>query len=148
MATRDEINEAIRAAMQEVIGRNVGLAEMPIPPDPDNPPQNWPGDSYAILYPQNTSAGHGGMADGEEDRDFLFQVTNVGRDPRQAAWMSSKVEAFFVGKKPGGGYLHDIPLDGHAVEWRLVDSIGAILPGGDESFTSADQYRLRIGRTP
>lgn len=146
MATRDEINEAIRSRMEEVIGKAVGLAQMPLPPDPYDPPEDWPPNSYVILYPQNTSSGYGSMADGEEERDYLFQVTCVGRDERQAAWVSSKVEAFFLAKKPGGGYLHDIPLEGHSILWRLSDSLGSILPSGDDSFTSPDRYRLRIGR--
>ena len=147
MSTRDEINEEIRSQLQTVTGRNVGLAEIPrYDPDPEHPPEGWPGESYIILYPQNTSGGEGGFGDGESDRDFLFQVTCVGRDPRQCAWVSSKVETFFTALKPGGGYLHDIPLVGHSVAWRLTDSLGAILPAGNVGFQSADQYRLRICR--
>jgi hypothetical protein len=146
MATRDEINEAVRTMLEAATGKKIGLAEMPVPLDPDNPPAGWPALPYAVLWPLDTAPTDGSMEDGNEDKIFYYQATCVGKDSRQVSWMSSKVEAAFMALRPGGGYLHDIPLTGHSVAWRLLQSQGATVPSGEQLFASDDNYLLRIGR--
>jgi hypothetical protein len=148
LATRDEINDAVREMLATVTGVNVGLAQIPVfEADPTNPPEGWPGTKYVILYPLNTSSTDGSMNDGEEEQDMIFQATCVGDDARRAGWTSSKVHAAFLALSPGGGYLHDITLTGHDVTMRSLDSLGAIVPSGEDHFASADTYRLRVCRS-
>ncbi len=147
MATRDEVNDAVQEMLSSVTGLNVGLAQIPVYEDnPANPPVGFPGRKYAILYPLNVSSEDGSMNDGEEENDFLFQVTCVGDDARRTGWTSSKVQSAFLALAPGGGYMHDIVLEGHDVTMRFLDSLGAIVPSGEDFFASADSYRLRICR--
>lgn len=78
------------------------------------------------------------MDGGEKDRDFVFQVTSVGVTDEQCGWMSSKVaDAWCTGDGP--------TIPDAAVEMRLSDRLGAILPSGESLFVADDTYRIRVG---
>lgn len=135
---REVLNKGIAEWLATAVGKQVGLvtiAENPTAP-------------YVILYPLQSPPGAGSYADPEEDRDFVYQATCVGIDPRQAAWMSRKVQEAFTDRQAGtsDGYKHPIAISGIAVQWRSCDELGAILPVGDDLFQSQDTYRVRAGK--
>lgn len=137
MSTRDEIDESVRALLEEGTSKQSWISKVRVP-NPTLP--------YSVVHPMNTSGGKGGFEDEMDEKDYIFQITCVGKDPRQAAAMSSSVEAVLTAKKPGGGYVHPMELTGHAVQWRLLESSGAIVPSGESLYRSDDTYSLRIGK--
>jgi hypothetical protein len=132
----DVIDEGVRAWLQIAAAKNVGLAKLP---------PVTPGAGYCILYPMPTGRGEGSYFDPEEDREFLYQVTSVGVDARQARALSSRVCYAFIGRTASGDYAHPINILGVNVQWRRSDMLGSILPSGVDLFQVSDTYRLRIG---
>ena len=137
MATRDEVNKAVQTTLQNGTGKSVFLMEIL---------EDTPALPYSILYPQIGGEDKGGFQD-EQERDFNFQVTSVGKDPRQSAWMSSKVEAVMTSRDGGGNYVHPILLTGHDILWRRVVFLGPLGGSGKTLFQAADIYALRIARS-
>lgn len=133
----DELDEAVQTMLATVTGKECYVIE--IPEKPETP--------YIILYPLVQPRGGGSWANPEEDRDVVYQVTSVGVDRRQVRWVQGKVEEGFLNRAGGGGYQYPItPASGAGVQWRLSDSLGAIVRSGDELFKADDTYRVRIGR--
>lgn len=135
MIAREVLDKAIKEWLQTTVGKSVGLVS---PPDSLTLP-------YVILYPITSTSGPGSFADPEEDRDYVYQATCVGQDPRQTAWMSRKVQAAFT-ERLNSDYLYPIAVSGIEIQWRLCDELGGIVPGGDDIFQSADTYRVRVGK--
>ena len=95
---------------------------------------------YGVLYPQGGPTGEGSWANTEEDRWFNYQVTCVGQDGRQTAWMSDKVR----------GYLLDtlvppLAVPGGFIQLVVSVVLGAILPGGENVYQVQDVYRVKAG---
>lgn len=124
---RDKINAAILTWLTG-IGRPVGDGTVPTN-------QATP---YLVVYPLYAPRGEGSLAKAEEDRDFVYQVTSVGITREQVAWMASKVEELWLyGAAPA---IPDL-----AVESRHSDQLGAIVPSGEQLYTTDDTYRIRVG---
>lgn len=134
MASRDIINEAVRAMLATGTGKNVGLCQIP----------NNAGLPYAIVYPMLAGADDGSWGQPNEDRTFTFQVKCVGADARQAAWMSSKVCSVMTDRTEAD-YAVPLTITGAAVHWRTTETLGAVLPSGENLYESDDMYQVRIG---
>lgn len=135
MATRDVIDREVKDMLANGTGRPVGLVD---------PPGANPELPYAVVMPLTIGPGRGGMDDAEEEHDFVYMVTCVGKDHRQAAAMSSRVHACFTAKV-GKSYVHPIVVAGNSAQWRLSDSRGAIVRSGETLWQCQDQYRIRVG---
>lgn len=132
-----DADQAVLSMLETVTGHEVYLVR--VAPGAEPP--------YSILYPLDQPRGQGSWKNPEEDRDFMYQVTNVGADVRMVRRQQEKVEAGFLSRAGGGDYQHSIVVGGgFAVQWRLSDQLGAIVPSGDELFKADDTYRVRVGR--
>lgn len=137
MSRGNDVDVAVQGMLESSTEHLCYIIE--VPADPNVP--------YTILYPLQQPRGTGSWADPEEDRDFVYQVTCVGFDPRQVRRVQEMVEAGFLGRAEGGDYLFSIePADGSNTQWRTSDQLGAIVRSGDKLFKSDDNYRVRIGR--
>lgn len=137
MSKGNDLDVAVQGVVADVTGHECYLIS--VPPEPGLP--------YTVLYPLISPRGTGSWANPEEDRDYTYQVTSVGEDSRQVRRVQELVEEAFLERGGGGGYTHAItPASGHAVQWRLSDVLGAIVPSGDKLFKADDTYRVRIGR--
>ena len=135
MASRDDIDEAVRAMLQAGTCKEVGLCTIP----------NTPTLPYAIVYPIGAGIDEGSWAKPGEDRSFNYQVKCVGADARQAGWMSSKVCAVMIDRTEADEYEYPLAITGAAVHWRATDALGAIVPSGEKLYESNDSYVIRIG---
>lgn len=152
MMKLDTFEESLRIWSEAESGRPVGLAEIP----GKNP--NIP---YAILQPINSPRGYGDNLDPESMRDYVFQVTCVGKSPRQARWMSDKMREVYIGRDADGVFIHDmtnlpdIPDDPNGPATtppgasvvpgsRYSDAVGAIVKSGDLVYQTVDTYRLKV----
>lgn len=136
MSKGNDLDEAVETLLETVTGHECFIIHV----DPN------PGIPYTVVYPQPSPRGDGSFANPEEDRDYVYQVTSVGADPRQVRRVQEMVEEAFLSRVGGGGYEHAITVAGYAVQWRLSDSLGAVVRSGDELFKADDMYRVRIGR--
>lgn len=134
MPSRDEINDAFVAMLENGTGKQIGLCEIPM--NPEMP--------YAIVYPREAGADEGSWGVPHEDKTYNFQVKCVGADARQAAWMSSKVWGVMT-NRTGADYAEPLELTGAAVHWRATEALGAIVPSGENLYESDDLYQIRIG---
>lgn len=134
LATRDDIDRAVKLMIETGTSKSVGMVD---PPEDTTLP-------YAVLLPLTVGPGRGGFNDAEEEHDYVYMVTCVGKDHRQAGAMSSSVHAAFTAKV-GGNYVHAITILGNSVMWRLSDSKGAIVRRGTTLWQCQDQYRIRVG---
>lgn len=131
---RAALNSDLRAWLETATTKKIGLAR--VPEDITLP--------YAVLYPTTAGVGIGSWGDPEEDRDFIFQVTSVGEDPRQCTWMSDKVRDAFVSRF-GGGFAYTIALSSGNVQNRSVEALGAIMRAGEHLWNVQDIYRVKVG---
>lgn len=134
MATRDDIDEAIKQCLLTGTSKNGNLIDPPTD-------QTLP---YWVLLPMNIGAGGGGFNDPEEEHDFLYNIINVGKSARQAAAMSSLTFTVMTAIV-GSSYVHPITITGNSVMWRRSDGRGAIIRTGETLFQSTDSYRIRVG---
>lgn len=100
--------------------------------------------TYGIIYRITGGEGEGTWNDPEERRTLLYQFKLVGSYYREAAWLSDRVGDLLVGRKAGGGYKQDLVIAGLSVEDRWVETLGSILPSGEDRFTVDDHYRMRL----
>lgn len=130
---RDELAENLRTMVESGSGHPSGIGSLDVTDTP-----------YTLIFPQPSGPGEGSMRDPEEMRDYLFLITSVGKDYRQAAWMSSKVQEVVVSRSYPG-YTHPlVDPTGMSVMLRSLDGQGAIVPSGERLFQSEDIYRLRV----
>ena len=100
--------------------------------------------TYGIIYRVVGGEGVGSWSDPEESRVILYHFKLVGHYYREASWLSDRVNDIVVGRKPGGGYKQDLVIAGLSVEDRWVETLGSILPSGEDRFTVDDHYRMRV----
>lgn len=129
MISRGSVYRAIRDWLESGTTKQVGM--MVIPEEPVLP--------YTILYPLTGIPGPGSMA-GNDELDYMYQITCVGRDDRECGWMSSKV---FTVHEDRLGF--PLLIAGQAPVWRLPNEVGAMLPSGDKLYACNDTYTLRMG---
>lgn len=134
---RHLLDEAIRLLLSTVTGKEVGLSEMP---------QAVPTLPYAILYPLFSGPASGSFGDPQEMRDFRYQVTCVGKDPKQAGWMSSVVEEAMTAYG-GTGHLHPLVATGFYIMFRHSEGLGGIMSTGKDLYQSTDTYVVRAGES-
>ena len=134
MATRDQIDRAVRDMLATGTGKQFGLVD---------PPAEIPTMPYGVLLPMITSEGNEDMEDVWREEDCLYNVICAGKDARQAGAMGSSVKAVML-SKTGSSYVHPLVLPGASVMWRLMDSRGAIVHLGTV-YQSTDSYRIRVG---
>ena len=138
MISREILDRAVLDVLEAQTSKKGNIGQ---PPDWNGADPDLP---HFILYPFNSGPGEGSWEDPEEDRWFVYQVTSVGIDGRQAAWMSDRIREVFLNRKAGGGYSVDIPVTGADVQDRASIQLGAILPAG-ELFNVQDTSMVKAG---
>jgi len=142
MTDRSEFFEALRYGLQEATGKPIGLSQIPSGEDLQGATLELP---YAIIYPIVSSSAGAKMSGTEDSKDEVFQVTSVGKNPKQAGWMSDRINEVMT-MKVGASYMYPLVDEAWGVEWRLCDQLGATLPTGRSMFNQFDNYRIRKGR--
>ncbi len=131
---RHLLDAALVSMLATVTGKQVGLSR--IVGDPATLP-------YAIVYPLPSGRGSGSFAHPEEDRDYQYQVTCVGEDPKQASWMSQQVQEAMTSRGFFGSYTNEISAAGVNIMDRLCDAVGGARSQGETLFVSDDTYTVR-----
>lgn len=134
----DLLNAAVFELLKTATNRPGALGEIPDLTAEDPTP-------YWILYPLTIPRGIGSWNNPEEEHDHLYQVTCVGGNHAQTAWMSDKVHDALVERGPYEGWAWELVVDGLYVTGRSLDVRGGILPSGKNLLETADTYRIRAG---
>lgn len=130
--------EAFTSFLGTATERPLGLAEIP----EKNP--NLP---YGILYPINSPRGYGDYINPESMREYVFQITCVGKTPKQARWYSDKMKNVIIGVNANGDDVFPMPVMGGVTVCpgcRQSDALGAIVKTGDALYQIADTYRIKV----
>ena len=136
---RDVLDEAVKdlleAQMPSRTGVWVGISD---------PPSRTPEMPYLVLYPMMSSPTEGDLKDGEDQRDYIYQISCIGTTPQQTTWCSSKAQNIITGRPASAsGYLHTLPVAGTDITFRVSDNLGAVHRSGDRLYKVDDVYRIR-----
>lgn len=140
-SNRNDFLEALRVALAEATGKQFGLARAPEGEELLGEELRLP---YAYINPILSVPMGTDMESASNSKDHIFQVVSVGSTPKQAGWMSDKIFTVMT-LMENGSYTYPLLGDEWAVEWRLCDQLGAILPTGRSLFNQLDNYRIRKG---
>lgn len=138
---RRNIDDAVLEMLTRALSFPVGFALVPEGVDFARP-------KYAVLTPvDNTGETYGPpLAAPEADAALEYDVTSVGEDRRQAAWIADEVRRIMVGRNAHGAFLADLDAQGHYVDSR--EGVGVIGAPRLESgvWQVVDSYRVRVSR--
>lgn len=134
MTNRQLFDKTFSAWLARCTTRDIGVCDVP---------STTPNMPYGVYNPINSPRGEGSWQDPEDERDWVFQITCVGRSPEQVGWMSDKVDEVIVGRNDRGYATAMTGVQGGTVLWRLTDSKGTIVRSG-QLFQVVDTYRIRV----
>jgi hypothetical protein len=99
---RHPLNNAIKAMLEAITQRpgEIGHA----PPDAAAP--------YFIVYPVDGGGSDGSMAFPDENTEFVYEITSVGRTAEQVEMMGDRVWRAMLERDASGKFLHPIALAG------------------------------------
>jgi len=143
----NQVDTELREWLATALGKQIGLCRIPAT---DNNRDELGGTElkypYAILIPMTSPLATGSWAQPEEDRELVYQLTCVGKDPRQARWMSDKVRIAFTARDDSG---YVVPMNlttlTAVVQCRTGESVGAVIAGGVDLYQTNDMYRIYVG---
>lgn len=102
---------------------------------------------YALIRPIDSGESHGPpLAAPDADVSLEYDITSVGQDDRQAAWVADDVRRVMLGRNPNGGLLFDLVIEEHTAGDRWAPGpIGAPrLESG--VYQTVDSYRVEVSR--
>ena len=129
-------NDLAEAIQTRLIARlntlQVGIGKLPI----ENPTM-----PYCILYPLGVPVTTGSYNDPDDTGLFEIQITCVGMDPKQVAWIQEFVRETIM-ERSGSGWSYSLAISGSEPESRDV-SLGSITESDTELHQCDDIYTFR-----
>lgn len=126
----EAIRAALAAALTQVQFHNTKTNQTPTIP-------------YALLYPLGWANLDGSLDDGQEDGDFMLQVSSVGSTAQQCGAVQARIKKTLT-QKTGSEYTLQITATGiDAEQWRRVMELGPIEDSGENTFRANDTYLFR-----
>ena len=104
-------------------------------------------ETYAVIRPIDSGGTYGPpLAAPDADASLEYDITSVGQDDRQAAWVADDVRRVMLGRDPNGGLLLDLVIEEHTAGDRWAPGpIGAPrLESG--VYQVVDSYRVEVSR--
>jgi len=121
-----ELSEAFAAHVIALTNRPCGVVD--IPNDAEKP--------YFVLYPIASGGPEGSMADENDMRNFLFQLTSVGEGWEQCSYWADRIASSPAALRSA--------LSGAKAIFVGIDQYGSVTREDAVTYNRADTYSLKV----